>query len=654
MTNPSHIGKYEIQGILGRGGMGVVYRGFDPAIQRPVAIKTIVKSAMDPTDLQYALTRFRHEAQAVGRLTHPRIAGIYDYGEDDELAYIVMELVNGQSLFYHLQNKAQFELREIGEIVRQLLDGLGYAHSQGVVHRDIKPSNILVNDDGRIKISDFGIARLDTSTLTQVGEIMGSPGYMSPEQFVGTEIDARTDIYSVGVIAYELVTRRKPFTGGNVEIMRQVLNERPENPSAFNASLSSQVDWSILKALSKKPEDRFQTAEEFSSAFVKAIEVTLRVAAREAKKSVSDDSPTQRIDRNLVNAARVLAGLHGQGVDAGDSAKKNDLASEPALERPPAKEVSPFSTGAISTAAGAQKGRILFVDDEERILNALRFLFRRDYHVFTATNGPEALEFVKKFNPHLIVSDQRMPDMTGVELLREVKQLAPNSVRILLTGYSDLAAIVGSINEGEVFRFVSKPWDDEEMRKIIAQATAVALELADTAASPAILPERLDVGVLVVDAGKEVFRAAKELFGSTCDVLHAQSLDQAFDQLGEHEIAVILADIESSGDEVIPAFKLLKSEHPEILTIVLTNASDSELVIELINHAQIFRFINKPVNLKLLKQHTQAALTRYQSFKKNPQLTRQHQVAESSVADNVAERLLTRIKSVRGWFSSGS
>ncbi|HLF38343.1 MAG TPA: serine/threonine-protein kinase, partial [Burkholderiales bacterium] len=177
MNTLATIGKYQIQDVLGQGGMGIVYRAFDPAIQRPVAIKTITKSALDPADLQYVLTRFRHEAQAVGRLTHPRIAAIYDYGEDMDLAYIVMELVNGKSLFHHLQGEARFGLKEIGELVRQLLDGLGYAHALGVVHRDIKPSNILINDDGRLKLTDFGIARIDSSTLTQVGEIMGSPGY---------------------------------------------------------------------------------------------------------------------------------------------------------------------------------------------------------------------------------------------------------------------------------------------------------------------------------------------------------------------------------------------------------------------------------------------------------------------------------------------
>jgi eukaryotic-like serine/threonine-protein kinase len=643
MTKPSKIGKYEIQGTLGRGGMGVVYRAFDPAIQRPVAIKNIIKSAMDPADLEYALTRFRHEAQAVGRLTHPRITAIFDYGEDEELAYIVMELVAGQSLFHHLQNRAQFELKEIGELIRQLLDGLGYAHSQRVIHRDIKPSNILLNEDGRIKISDFGIARLDTSNVTQVGEIMGSPGYMSPEQFVGTEVDARSDVYSVGVIAYELVTRRKPFTGGNVEIMRQVLNERPDSPSQYNHAVSAQLDWAILKALSKKREDRFQNAAEFSDAFIKAIEGSLRIAARDKGAGASDDAPTQRIDPNLVKAARLLAGA------AGTRNPPDHTPNEPgAPAAAAAADPSPITTNS------AVQARILFVDDEERILNALRSLFRHDYRVFTATNGPEALELVNKFKPHVIVSDQRMPDMLGVDLLREVRQIIPHSVRILLTGYSDLAAIVGSINDGEVYRFISKPWDNQEMRSTMAEAAAIALELAATAASPPILPEQLSTGILVVDRGQEIFRAAKELFGKTCPVCHAADLEQAFNVLNGQEIAVILANVESGGDEAITAFKLLKTQHPAILTIVLTAASDSQLVIELINQAQIFRFLNKPVNLTLLKQHVQAALTRYQAFKKNPQLTHQHKVASASVDETRAGTLRTRITALRNWFSPGN
>ena len=634
MNSLANIGKYQVQDVLGQGGMGIVYRAFDPAIQRPVAIKTITKSALDPADLQYVLTRFRHEAQAVGRLTHPRIAAIYDYGEDLDLAYIVMELVNGKSLFHYIQNEARFGLKEIGELIRQLLGGLGYAHALGVVHRDIKPSNILINDDGRLKLTDFGIARIDSSTLTQVGEIMGSPGYMSPEQFLGTDIDARGDIYSVGVIAYELLAGRRPFTGNNAEVMRQALNERAANPSDFNPKISVQLDWAVQKALAKKREDRFQTAKEFSEAFVKGVEASLRQARREPAARTLTDEPTQQNDPKLVQAARMLADLQQARADA---------PTQPAAAPVPAAAESPIET----TAGG--KARILFVDDEERIVTALRSIFRVNYHVFTATNGAQALEFVQKFQPHVVVSDQRMPEMTGVELLRRVKGLAPNTVRMLLTGYSDLAAIVGSINDGEVFRFISKPWDNQEIQKIMAEAAAIAFELAATAATPPIVPDRMEAGVLVIDAQDETFRAVTRLVGGACPVYHAKSLDEALSELETHETALIVADVASRGEEIVAAFKLLKQERPEILVIVLTEASDSELVIELINQAQIFRFINKPVNPDLLRQHAQTALTRYQSFKQNPHLTRQHRVAATG-AEGVSERILARVRSLKSWF----
>ncbi|MGH8731533.1 MAG: serine/threonine-protein kinase, partial [Burkholderiales bacterium] len=194
MVLPEKIGKYEIQGVLGRGGMGVVYKGFDAAIARGVAIKVVTKSSLDPEELKHVIGRFRHEARAVGRLVHPRIVQIYDYGEDDQIAYIVMELVNGKTLKQHLSRGDSYEIRESGEIIRQLLDGIGHAHGEGVVHRDIKPSNIMINNDGRIKIGDFGIARTEASGLTQAGDVLGTLHYMAPEQFLGAEVDALADL----------------------------------------------------------------------------------------------------------------------------------------------------------------------------------------------------------------------------------------------------------------------------------------------------------------------------------------------------------------------------------------------------------------------------------------------------------------------------
>jgi serine/threonine-protein kinase len=242
-----------------------------------------------------------------------------------------------------------------------------------------------------------------------------------------------------------------------------------------------------------------------------------------------------------------------------------------------------------------------------------------------------------------------MPEMTGVELLRQVKETAPNTVRLLLTGYSDLASIVGSVNEGEVFRFVSKPWDNQDIQNTIGEAAAIALELAETAATPPIVPEKMDAAVLVIGTDEEMFGAVKRLVGGACPVHHARDFDSALGLLETSETALIIADIAKRGGESLAALKVLKHERPEILAIVLTEASDSELVIDLINQAQIFRFINKPVSPELLKQHAQNALTRYQSFKQNPHLTRQHKVAPAQSAD-VSQKILAKVKSLRSWF----
>ena len=453
----------------------------------------------------------------------------------------------------------------------------------------------------------------------------------------------------MGIIAYELLAGRRPFTGNNAEVMRQALNERPVNPSDHNPKISVQLDWAVQKALAKKPADRFQSAREFSDAFVKGVEASIR--QRRPAAAVIADEPTQRIDPKLVQAARMLAGLQPPTADV-PTQPKADVPTQPSLRAPAAESTTrPAAAPALPpTEAAATKARILFVDDEERILTALRSVFRMNYHVFTATNGPEALAFVRKLKPHVVVSDQRMPEMTGVELLRQVKEAAPATVRMLLTGYSDLAAIVGSLNDGEVFRFISKPWDNEEIQKTVGEAAAIALELAERSATPPIVPEKMAAGVLVIGEGDDTFRAVKRFVGGACPVRHAKDFDQALGQLEAHETALIVADIATRGEESLAAFKVLKHERPEILVIVLTEASDSELVIELINQAQIFRFINKPVNPDLLRQHLQAALTRYQSFKQNPHLTHQHQVAAADAERSVSQKILSRVKALKSWF----
>ncbi|NTV12790.1 MAG: protein kinase [Desulfobulbaceae bacterium] len=261
------IGKYEIISTLGQGAMGVVYQAFDPHIERTVALKTIRKDVLPPKDLAPLLTRFKQEAQAAGRLTHPGIVTVYEYGEDAGTVFIAMEFVPGRELKEILDRNERLQFSTAINLISQLLDALDYSHAQGVVHRDIKPSNIFIMKGGQIKVTDFGIAKIESSTLTQSGDILGTPSYMAPEQFTGQPVDRRSDLFSVGVVLYHLLTGEKPFPGNSMPaIMHRVLNTDPPNVSELNCQISARFDPVITKALAKRASERFQTAREFAAA----------------------------------------------------------------------------------------------------------------------------------------------------------------------------------------------------------------------------------------------------------------------------------------------------------------------------------------------------------------------------------------------------
>jgi serine/threonine-protein kinase len=278
MSEITKLGKFQVRRELGKGAMGIVYEGHDPMIDRVVALKTIRAENLQGEDAQEQLARFRREAQAAGRLTHPNIVGIYDFGEDAGTYYIAMEFVKGRELQSYLEANERFALHDIVRIMGQLLEALDYSHRQGVVHRDIKPSNIIILGDGTAKVADFGIARLESSNLTQAGMVLGTPSYMSPEQFMGQTVDGRSDIFSAGVILYQMLTGEKPFTGSLTTIMHKVLQEEPLPPSKLNVQVPRGFDAVIRKALAKRPDERYQTAREFLDAVRQAATQTAAAA----------------------------------------------------------------------------------------------------------------------------------------------------------------------------------------------------------------------------------------------------------------------------------------------------------------------------------------------------------------------------------------
>jgi serine/threonine-protein kinase len=264
------IGKYRIDGVLGSGAMGVVYKAWDANIARTVALKTIRRELLDGLQESEIVARFRNEAQASGRLLHPNIVAVYDFGEMEDATYIAMEYVDGTPLSAFLGKDAPMDLTASVTCITQLLRALDYAHARGVVHRDIKPANILVTADAQVKITDFGIARIESSTLTQVGAVIGTPSYMSPEQFRGDSVDGRSDLFAVGILLYQMITGVRPFSGAASAVMHQIINDTPAAPSVLRAELHPAFDAVVLKAMAKRAEDRYPSAQAFLEALAAA------------------------------------------------------------------------------------------------------------------------------------------------------------------------------------------------------------------------------------------------------------------------------------------------------------------------------------------------------------------------------------------------
>ena len=294
------IGRYRIISELGRGAMGVVYRAEDPKIGREVAIKTLkLADKTDPSEVDGLRERLMREAQSAGRLSHPGIVTVYDVDEDQGVAFIAMEYVEGRTFDDYLREGLIHDLSFAADVLMQAAAALDYAHSKGIVHRDIKPANLMLTAKNVVKIMDFGIARVSSSQLTQTGTVMGTPSYMSPEQVRGESLDGRADQFSLGVIAYEILTGKKPFVGDNLTaVIFKIVSAEPPKVAQLCPWLGPQADAVITRVLAKKADERYESCQAFAESFRAAVQaVVVPADAAVATSPGLDPSITQDVSK---------------------------------------------------------------------------------------------------------------------------------------------------------------------------------------------------------------------------------------------------------------------------------------------------------------------------------------------------------------------
>jgi serine/threonine-protein kinase len=362
MSDPKTLGKYEITGVLGKGAMGVVYSGIDKTFQRrrDVAIKTIRKSQL--TDLEMAeeySRRFEREAEIGFQLNHPNIVRAFEYSIEGDISYLVMEMVRGQELKQYFDQGNYFNLPVAIRLMTELLEALDHAHQHGIVHRDVKPANILIEAQGRLKLTDFGVARVSENTEgTRTGTKVGTTSYMAPEQIQGLAINQRADIFAAGIVLYQFLTHQKPFTGSEWELQNKIVRETAPPPSTIRSDAPPIFDAIVAKALAKLPGDRFASAQEFADALQQALaEITKQTSVGDS--NAADDEPTM-FAPPVAAGSGAKAGSRGQAADSSSGQRSAPSSGTDNVSRPSGAGGVTGMTGSSSGKAPSEEAEIEF------------------------------------------------------------------------------------------------------------------------------------------------------------------------------------------------------------------------------------------------------------------------------------------------------
>ena len=310
----------------------------------------------------------------------------------------------------------------------------------------------------------------------------------------------------------------------------------------------------------------------------------------------------------------------------------------------------------INTDDSSAKPKLAFIDDEMRILRSMKLLFRKSHDVYITTDPDEYIDYIRHNHVHVAVSDQRMPDRLGVDVLREVKEVSPSTMRILLTGYADLNAILGSINEGEIYRYLTKPCKSEELQTVINRATEIALSYNPDEDADQIDNSEYKQSLLVIDENSEIINQLRTQFANSYNVMHATTLEEAYDYLANYDIGVCVTDIHIGGENIAPIIFTLKQDAPHLVVLVQTQFQDASLLIDLINKGQVYRCLPKPMRASLLEVSVNRAFRHHAKLKANPDMAKRHEVEhdpDNDVRIDLTSRVRSFIGKLRARFSLG-